>query len=466
MNGGFPPILWNLAEWNRVTYVILWVPGGYPQPRRYTNFMTRELTKTDINGAVVDPTRTTWLWDGKVSGFGCKVTPNGVRSFVLQYRLGSGRTATKVRETIGRHGSPWTVVTARKEALRRLGIVAGGGDPGSERKAARSAMTVGALCDLYLERAALGEIRTRRGPKKASTLATDAGRILRHIKPLLGKRPVRDLDAADIVRFHAAVARGDTAALVRTKARGLARVTGGEGTAARTVGLLQGILSFAMREGIRHDNPAFGIELPAAGRRIRYLDAGEYAALGKALEAAMKAKGNPWALAAIRYLAVTGARKGEALSLQWTDIDRTRRTVTYRDTKTGTSIRPLPRAAIDAIADLPRMAKNPYVFAASRGEGQHLTGLAKSMGGICKAAGIADATAHTLRHSLATHASDLGISEPVIAALLGHSRHSVTSRYTHVIDTTLIAASDKAADAIAGMMGEAMPAAQVVQLHA
>jgi len=427
--------------------------------------MTRELTKTDIDGAVVDPDRTTWLWDGKVSGFGCKITPNGHRVFVLQYRLGKGREARKVRQTIGRHGSPWTVQTARREALRLLGLVAGGSDPQAARNAAAGAATVDKLCTLYLERAKLGEIRTKRGPKKASTLLTDAGRILRHIQPLLGKRPVRDLTRADIIRFLAAVERGDTAGTFKTRPRGLARVTGGRGTAARTVGLLQGILTFAVSEGIIDSNPALGIALPPAEKRTRYLDAGEYRAMGRALAAAEQAKGNPWALAAVRYLAVTGARKSEALTLKWDDIDRARHTVIYRDSKTGTSIRPLPRAALDAIGELPRMKANPFVFVASKGAGGYLTGLSKIVGRIMEAAGIAQATAHTLRHSLATHANDLGISEPVIAALLGHSRHSITSRYTHVVDSTLTAACDKIADAIADMMGIRVKA-KVVQMPA
>jgi hypothetical protein len=46
----------------------------------------------------------------------------------------------------------------------------------------------------------------------------------------------------------------------------------------------------------------------------------------------------------------------------------------------------------------------------------------------------------------------MGFAEPTIAAILGHKRHSVTSRYTHMIDKTLIAAADKIADRIACML--------------
>ena len=56
---------------------------------------------------------------------------------------------------------------------------------------------------------------------------------------------------------------------------------------------------------------------------------------------------------------------------------------------------------------------------------------------------------HTLRHSFATTANTLGCSEPTIAAMLGHSRGTVTSRYVHIVDDALLAAADRVAGAIA-----------------
>ena len=121
-------------------------------------------------------------------------------------------------------------------------------------------MTVAALCDLYLKEGA--------SEKKASTLAIDKGRIERHIKPLLGKRRISEVTSADVRRFMRDVADGKTAADVKTKARGRAIVEGGKGTAARTVGLLGGIFTFAVAEKLRTDNPVRGVKRFADKRDV------------------------------------------------------------------------------------------------------------------------------------------------------------------------------------------------------
>ncbi len=123
--------------------------------------------------------RDAYLWDADLSGFGLKVTPAGSKVYLVQFRLG-GRKGRTRRVTIGRHGSPWTPDSARNEAKRLLGEVGAGRDPAEERTKARSDLTIAELCEIYLAEGCT--------TKKPSTLATDRGRIERHIKPLLGRR--------------------------------------------------------------------------------------------------------------------------------------------------------------------------------------------------------------------------------------------------------------------------------------
>ena len=63
-------------------------------------------------------------------------------------------------------------------------------------------------------------------------------------------------------------------------------------------------------------------------------------------------------------------------------------------------------------------------------------------------------TPHVLRHSFASLASDLGYSEPTIAALIGHKGQTMTSRYVHAADAVLLAAADAIAAHTLKSMGE------------
>src|SRR3954468_22858072 len=72
--------------------------------------------------------RDIFMWDDEVRGYGLRTTPTGSQSYVLQYRMG-GREAPSRRYTIGRHGSPWTPQSARKEAERVAILVRQGIDP-------------------------------------------------------------------------------------------------------------------------------------------------------------------------------------------------------------------------------------------------------------------------------------------------------------------------------------------------
>jgi integrase len=303
----------------------------------------------------------------------------------------------------------------------------------------------------------------RRSPKKPTTLATDFGRIERHIKPLLGRRTVGAVTREDVEAFMHDVAAGKTASKTKTKPRGLACVRGGRGTATRTLGLLGAIFGYAVRHRMRSSNPVHGIIRFADGKRDRRLSDDEYLMFGEALRKAAAANIWPAAVAAARFLMLTGWRSGEALGLRWHEVDLVRRTATLADTKTGRSVRPLSHAACEDLQNLTRSGE--LVFAASRGNGR-MTGFPKLWAKIVnKGALPADVTPHTLRHSFASLAGDLGYSEMTIAALVGHQGRSITSRYVHSADAVLLAAADAVADRSTELMGERSGAPQAAELQ-
>jgi integrase len=275
--------------------------------------------------------------------------------------------------------------------------------------------------------------------------------------------------SAYIEAFLHDVTAGKTAGWTKTaKSRGLARVRGGKGTASRTVGLLGAIFAYAVRHRMRSDNPVRGVMRPADGHRERRLSDAEYEALGSALRATDAANIWPPAVAATRFLALTGWRSGEALTLRWREIDLPRRTASLGDTKTGRSMRPLSRAACDVLREVARSngdGKDTLVFPPTRGDGR-MSGFRKLWDRITNLGALpADVTPHVLRHSFASLAGDLGYSEPTIAALVGHKGHTVTSRYLHAADAVLIAAADALGHRTAELMGDHRPDTNVVPIE-
>ncbi len=380
-----------------------------------------------------------FLWDTEIKGFGLKVTPAGNRIYILQYRC-DGRLR---RYTIGKHGSPWTPQKARTEAARLRGLIAGRTDPAEAKAESRRDITVAELCDVYLAEGV--------ATKKASTVAMDRSRIERHIKPLLGRKRVRAVTRADVERFMQDVAAGKTACDEKTGFRGRSIVKGGRGVAARTVGLLGAIFTFAVGRGFRGDSPARGVKRFQDGKNERFLSAAELARLGGALNAAEREGENSLAVAAIKLLALTGCRKAEILTLRWENVDFERACLRLPDSKTGQKVVPLGAPARELLAGLARMEGNPHVITGAKAEG-HFVGLQKVWNRVRDRAGLADVRLHDLRHSYAAVGAAGGDSLVVIGALLGHRDHGSTHRYAHLSDDPVQAAADRISSRIAAAM--------------
>ncbi len=409
-----------------------------------------KLTKRIVDQAAPEPDRDAFIWCSELTGFGLKITPAGAKIYVIAYRTTAGQ---RRRLTIGKHLQPWTCDQARTRAFEVLREAALGGDPLEEKATDKAALTVEQLCDRYLTACEQGLILGKGGrPKKVSTLATDRGRIKRHILPLLGKKKVKDLTATDVTRFLRSVAVGETAGRAKTeKLRGVAIVEGGRGTATRTTGLLGGILSFALSEGIIERNPVHGVKRPADGRRLVRLDAAEYGRFGRALMAIEEAGASWQAVACLWLLALTGCRRGEIQKLKWSEVDLEGHCLRLSDSKEGASIRPLGLPALEILASIEKRDGFPFVLPAIRGSGA-FDGLTRPWAEVVRNADLPSFTPHGLRHAFASVAADLEYSEPTIAALLGHTSGGVTRRYIHKLDSALIAAADRVADRIRGFM--------------
>jgi integrase len=425
-----------------------------------------KLTKRKIDATPPDPEREIRLWDDDPNGFFLRIKPSGVKTFFLQFS--SPEDFKKRRMRIGKYGSDLTLNQARNEAWKIKEHIRNGVDPvlamGRGKEAAENAKTISEFCDDYIRDARAGLVTYRGRAKKVSTLDIDAGRINRHIKPLLGKNDVRNVTANDVRAFMHDVRLGKTAVTERTKPRGVARVTGGEGTARRTMGLLGSIFSYAIECGIRPDNPCRGLERSPDKARQRALSPNEYNRLGLALDELEFQGRSITAIRAYRALALTGCRKSEIFSLRPDEIDTYQQCLIFEDTKTGPQMRPIGRAGLNILAEVKFDEDAEYIFPAARGDG-HLTDT-KLFGEACRRANLIGVTLHTLRHSFASVALELEYSEFTIAGILGHRMHSITSRYVHHVDRALVAAADQVASVItARMRGRETERDDVVELR-
>lgn len=353
------------------------------------------------------------LWDSEISGFMCKVTPAGKKSYFLYYRTQDRRQR---RPKIGDHGI-MTCEQARDIAQRWLLEVSQGKDPSGEKQELREMPTLKELADRYMKEHA--------PHKKASSQKEDLRLWNQHILPSLGALKVSSIDRSDIAKLHHSFQH--------------LPITGN-----RVLSLLSKALNLAELWGYRpnHSNPCLHIKKYAEEKRERFLSQDEINRLINALDQEENTNENHWALYAIRLLLLTGCRLNEVLTLKWEEVDLDYQCLRLRDSKTGKKLIYLSSAVIELLKSIPQERDNPFVICGGK-EGRHLINLQKPWRRIRKKVGLDDVRLHDLRHTFASIAASNGLSLPIIGALLGHKQTQTTARYAHLIGQPLIEASEK-----------------------
>ena len=388
------------------------------------------LTDTKIKQLPAPATGNRITFDEVVKGLGIRVTANGARAFVLDYRRKSDGRQRRI--TIGSFPD-WSTVAARDEAKRLKREIDGGADPIGEQEATRAAPTVADLCARFVE-----DYLPRKRP---STQASYRQQIATDILPALGKMKVAAVSYTDVERLHREMSK-------RAPYH-----------ANRVLAVLSKMFSLAIRWKLRTDHPVKGIERNKEHRRKKYLSPAQLIRLANALDG-LRDQG---AADALRLLLLTGARRGESLAAKWADIDletgvwsKPASTVKTNETH----VVPLSSAARDLLARMRKQAPKDavWLFPAPK-KGGHRTDIKEAWEIIRRDADIREFRTHDLRHSYASVLASAGQSLPVIGALLGHATPTTTARYAHLFDDPLRAATEKAAAIIT-----ARPSAEVVRL--
>lgn len=375
------------------------------------------------------------VWDSSLPGFGVRVSTEGLKTYVLKYRLASGRVRWK---TIGRVGA-FALEEARSRAKKDIGLVADGKDPQQWKDEARDAPTLGEVAERFLEE----HVEARRKPttQRLYRLAIDG-----HLRPQLGALPIASLTTQDLVKLQH-------------------RLRATPFLANRVLSVTSKLMNWAALHGYLgpgpHVNPCQGIEKFKETPRKRYLTPEELKRVGAALRVGERRKAlSPAAVTAIRLLLLTGARVSEILSLRWSAVDLKHAALHLSESKTGEKTIVLNTPAVEMLKAWPRWAHSPYVFPGEgRGarKGQHRVDLKDAWAWMRRRARIADVRLHDLRHSFASVGASKGLSLPVIGALLGHTQAQTTQRYAHLLDDPLRAASEATGATIAAALTRRQP---------
>lgn len=416
--------------------------------------------RVKLTKRVVDATkpadRDAFAWDTELKGFGLKVTPAGAKTFVVQYYAPGLHRVTR-RAVIGPYGA-LTTEDARAKAQKLLAAIAEERDPSREKAEARRAAredTVERLLPSYLEDGV--------GRKSVRTLAFYESLGKLHILPAIGKLPVNQVTAKEVAELHRSLRDKPTTAnrvvrLVKSFFHWLAKPSNG---------------SFG---GV---NPAKHIEWFPEHARERFLTAAEVTRLGQALRTAetvglppdpkhrkapreKRARNsgmftaesqvaNPVAVAALRFLMLSGWREQEVLTLKWSFVDLAKDFVTLPDTKTGRSVRTLSIPMRDVLTAQPRVVGSAYVFP-GRDPQKPLREVQRLWYAARRDAALEDVRLHDLRHSVASFAGGQGYSLFLIGKLLGHKDARSTARYAHLADDIRKTMADDVGETIRAAM--------------
>jgi len=354
------------------------------------------------------------FYDETITGFVLECRASGGKTYYLRYDK-DGRQKQIKLAAFG--DAP--IAQVRKRAERLRAEVALQGDPAAEKAERRKVPT---YADLAAQHMADAKLHHR-------SFSTMEAYVRNHIVTKWGKARLTDIDSRAVAQWLAAKRE--------------------EGLAAGTVEKIRAIMSRSFELGAQwgvagcERNPCRGIpRKPLNNARERYVTAEEAARL---IEAARSSR-NPQLAAIVQLLLLTGMRVSELLSARWQSVDLEKRSLHVPTSKTGRARHvPLAQAAIDVLALLPRSNGANFLFPSPRNQRKHLTGIKHGWQTAREMAGLPDLRIHDLRHSAASFMVNSGVDLFAVGKVLGHASVQSTQRYSHLANSTLLAAVEAGA---------------------
>lgn len=358
------------------------------------------------------------IWDSELPGFGLRFRPPNGKSWVVFYR------ERGVQRTISLGPvSKVSAEEARWKARERLAANELDGLPTRAKARLPKSVIFADYIDEFLS--------DYERHWKPLTVYRNRQAIYSELMPIFGDMPLASIARCDVMRWRDAMASRS-------------------GVFNRTLPVLAVMLNYAEQLGYRRrgSNPCRGT--PRFKRKLpeRYLSPAEYRRLFAVLRDAEIEF--PKAVAIIRLLIFTGARRSEIAALRWEYIKPPR--LFLPDSKTGPKVIFLNRQAQAVIDALPTRSQSGLLFGCVRKT--HVPFNVDPIWRILrKRAALPDVRMHDLRHSFASVAIRDDISLTVIGKLLGHSLPETTARYAHLADDAVMDAASRICSSIASAMG-------------
>ena len=393
-----------------------------------------KLTKSSID-RVAKPGLTksdALYWDTESRGFGLRVTPTGLAKFITQGRVRG--TNREVRTTIGTYGA-WTVDDARRRAEEIRHQMEDGKDRREQwRQSEAEQVTLRQVADLY---------QAREGKMRESTKAE----MDRHVDKVFAAwkdKPIASITEHDVRKRHKEM-----------------RVSGLDGRPAPgqaqiSLVTLRTLVNFSNRRFKRADgslliphNPVNSMkddwkQFEPRTRHVEMDAVGEVWNVLTELRSAARDANAKSGVDLVRFLVLTGARKGEAGSLRWDQVhlddDAAKCWWHLPNPKNGNPVwLPLSSHAVGLLrsrprAKLPNDKDDPYVFPSSAKCG-HITDARAPLERLRKVKGIASdgsgvVSSHDLRRTFVTAGfSCCGIDLFKLELLTNHVPQGVTARH-------------------------------------